>query len=110
MANEYCVINQDNKELGLASISVEALNNISLIALTKINGIAPAKKESDMCDTKVKDNEVEVNLFIKVNQGVDVVKTCSDVQNEVYTTILDILGVKCKSVNVNISGFIYDKD
>lgn len=110
MANEYCVINQENKELGLASISLEALNNISLVALNKISGIASAKKEVDMCDAKIKDNEVVIDLFVKLNQGVDVVKTCSNLQNEVYSTILDMLGIKCKAINVNISGFIYDKD
>lgn len=109
MANDYCVINQD-KDLGLASISMDALNNIASIVLNRINGIAPAKKEADMCDTKVKDNEIVVDLYIKINQGIDVVKTCAEIQNEVYSTILDILGIKCKAINVNISGFIYDKE
>ena len=109
MANEYYVLDE-NQELGLASMRLEAFNDIALVACGKVEGIVPAKKENEMCVASLKDNELTVDVYIKLLQGVDVANTCAQVQREIYNSILQMTGIKAKGINVYIAGFIAEKE
>ncbi len=109
MANEYYVLDE-NQELGLASMRLEAFNDIALVACSKVEGIVPAKKENEMCVASLKENELTIDVYIKLVQGVDVASTCTQIQNEVYSSILQMTGIKTKGVNVNIAGFVSEKE
>lgn len=110
MANDYYVLDE-NQELGLASMRLEAFDDIALVACSKIEGIvASTKKESDMCVASLKDNELIVDVYIKLVQGVDVARTCAQIQKDIYNNILQMTSIKTNAINVNIAGFISDKD
>lgn len=109
MANEYYVLDE-NQELGSASMRLEAFNDIALVACSKVEGIFAAKKENEMCVASLKDNELTIDVYIKLLQGVDVASACTQIQNEVYNSILQMTGIKTKAVDVNIAGFVSEKE
>lgn len=90
---------------GKIIISKEAYEEMANIACKKIKGIYPAKKSS-ISDCQIKDNEIIINLNIKIDIGLDVNKTSTKIQNKVHEAIEEMCGIDCKNINVNVLGFI----
>ena len=95
-----------NKGLGNFVISEKAFKEIATIACTNIKNVFPYKKDKDIAECKFnKNKELTVNLAIRVKKGIDIVKLCSKIQDEVKENILLMTGVECKKVNIDIKGF-----
>ena len=95
-----------NKNLGNYVISEKAFNEIANIACTNIKNVSPYKKDKDIAEFKYnKNNELTVNLSIRVKKGIDIVKLCTKIQDEVKENILLMTGVDPKKVNIDIKGF-----
>lgn len=96
---------KNTNEYGSIEISKEAFDDMANIVAGKIKGIMPAKK-SGISDCVIKDDEITINLNIKVKTGIDVNKVSSKLQTKVHETIEEMTGIDCKKINVNILGFI----
>jgi len=95
-----------NKGLGNYVISEKAFKEIATIACTNIKNVFPYKKDKDIAECKFnKNKELTVNLSIRVKKGIDIVKLCTKIQDEVKENILLMTGVDCKKVNIDIKGF-----
>ena len=93
-------------EIGTYTISEKAFADIAAIACSGIKNIYPTKKDSEFVSCKLnKNNELTVNIALRVKQGVDIVQLCNKVQDEVKENILLMTGVECKKVNIDIQGF-----
>lgn len=109
MAIEYFELNTDG-EFGQAKMSLDSFEDIATQAAIKIKGVYIPKKVNDIVNVKFKDNEIVVEISVKLIQGIDIAKTCQEIQNNIYTSILEMTNVKCKEVNIDITGFIQEKD
>ena len=96
--------------MGSAILGADVFKNIAQIVSGKIEGVYPAKKESDFVVCKIKDAEnIKLTLYIRLRQGIDVAKTCSDLQRKVHEDILDMTGIDSKDINLDIQGFVSEK-
>lgn len=101
-------INLDSK-MGQVILNSDVFKNIAQIASTKIEGIFPSKKENDFISCKISEDNVKLTLFIKLKQGIDVAKVCSQLQRKIHEDILDMTGIDCTDINLDIQGFVSEK-
>ena len=94
----------ENK-LGKTVLENEVFKEIAQIATLKVKGIYPYKK-NDFISCKFKDDELKINVNIKINQDLDVVKTCSKIQNKIRESILEMCGIDTENINVEVLGFV----
>ena len=93
-------------EIGSYTISEKAFQDIAAICVSGINNVYPAKKDKDFVTCKFgKNGDLTIDLFIRVKQGVDIVKLCKKIQDEINENILLMTGVECKKINIDIQGF-----
>ena len=92
-------------EYGSVEISKSAFDDIANIAASSIKGIYPGKKNGNICDCVIKDDEMTINISIKVKSGIDVVRTSARLQAKVHEIIEEMTGIDCKNINVKIVGF-----
>ncbi len=95
-----------NKGNGNCIISEKAFEDIARIACSNIKNVYPAKKDKEYAECKLlKNGELTVKLMIRVKKGIDIVKLCGKIQDEVRENILMMTGVDCKKINIDIQGF-----
>ena len=95
-----------NNEIGTYFISEKAFKEIAAIAVSNIKGVYPTKKDSEYIECKIsKTNEPAFTLSIRVKQGVDIVKLCNKIQEEVEEAVLLMTGIECKKIDIDIQGF-----
>ena len=100
----------NKNEKGSCTISEKALQDIATIALSHIKNVSPSKKDRDFVSCKFnKNNELNVKLAIKIKKGIDIVKLCSKIQDEIKENILLMTNIECKKVDIDIQGFEADK-
>ena len=96
----------EKNEYGTYALSEKAFSDIAAIATRNVKHVYPVKKDSEFVECKInKNNEVTIKVSIRVDQGKDIVKLCSKVQNEISENILIMTGVECKKINIDIQGF-----
>ncbi len=99
-----------NNELGNYTISEKAFREIATIACTNIKNIYPYRKDKEFVECRFdKNGELTVSLSVRVKKGIDIVKLCTKVQDEVKESILLMTGVECGQVNIDIKGFETEK-
>ena len=95
-----------NNEIGTLTISEKAFADIAAIACSNVKNIYPTKKDSDYVEVKLnKDNKPTFKISIRVKQGIDIVKTCNKLQDEIRENVLLMTGVDCKKIDIDIQGF-----
>ena len=95
-----------NKNDGTYVISNKAFEDIASLACKSIKNIYPIKKDKNIAEASVnKKGELVITLHIKVKQGVDIVKLCNKIQDEVAENILMMTSRECKRINIDIQGF-----
>ena len=93
-------------DIGVYTISEKAFADIASIAVKNIKNVYPVKKESEFIECKInKNNELSIKISLRVKQGIDIVKLCSKVQDEVKENILIMTGIECKKIDIDIQGF-----
>ncbi len=105
MGNEYYQLG-DDPNMGKAMMSLEAIGSIAMTSIRNVKGAYALKKDSDTCRVKQKNDELIVDVNVKVNQGANVAKVCGSLQKEIYDHILEMTGIKAKAVNIEVVGFI----
>lgn len=110
MANEYYLLSDDPKT-GKSMMSLEAIGNIAKTSLRNVKDAYTFKKDSETCKVRMsKGGDIDIDIVIKIMQGSDIAKVCEDLQREVYDHLLDMAGIRPRSVNIDVAGFISDKD
>lgn len=93
-------------ELGSYTISLKAFKDIVEISMQSVKNIYPGKKE-DYISAKFDNNdELTVNLAVRLKQGVDIIKTCGSLQDSLYDNLSLMTGVECRNINIDIQGFV----
>ena len=104
---EYISI--ENKDLvnGKASFSTDVFADIAAVALKKTKGVIPAKK--DAVTIGYKDKQLSITVAVKMLLGADVVKVCETLQNRIHDNFMEMTGVDCQDISLDVLGF-YTKD
>jgi len=93
-------------ENGKLFIDKQAFTDISQSAIRGMKDVYPPKKGKDYCFCKIKDNILSIKASVKLKQGIDVVKVCSKIQNNIHEAIEEMTGIDCEIINVDIQGFV----
>ena len=96
-------------EIGKIVLQEKVFRDIVQIAALKVEGIYPVKK-NDFADVKMKDEKLNVVLHIKLGQDIDIVKACTKAQMKVRESLEDMTGLPVGSINVDIQGFVKEKE
>ncbi len=96
-------------EIGKIVLQEKVFRDIAQIATLKVDGIYPVKK-NDFADIKMKDEKLSVILHIKLGQDIDIVKACTKAQMKVREALEDMTGLPVGSINVDIQGFVKEKE
>ncbi len=110
MANEYYVLD-DNPQIGKAMMSVGAIGDIAKTSIRNVKEAVALKKDADTCKIKMlKNGDITIDINVRLSQGADIAKVCEDLQREIYDHVYDMTGIKARSVNIAIAGFVSDKE
>ena len=90
---------------GEISLSKGVYKDIVSIIMDKKDCFYPAKKENKYIDVDFDGSDLIITLHIRIKQGVDVVAKCSELQNEIYETIYQMIGIEFKKIHIDIVGF-----
>ena len=94
-------------DIGTYVISEKAFKDIAAIACSNIKNVYPTKKDNDFVDCKLsKSKEPTIKVSVRVKQGVDIVKVCNKIQDEIMENILLMTGIECKKINIDVQGFV----
>ncbi|MBQ1288701.1 MAG: Asp23/Gls24 family envelope stress response protein [Erysipelotrichaceae bacterium] len=104
---EYIAIDSEELVNGKASFAIDVFVDITEAALAKTKDVVPAKK--DPIDVEYKDNKLNVAIAIRMLLGSNVVKICEALQTRVHDNILEMTGVDCQNISLDIAGF-YTKE
>ena len=93
-------------EIGTYIISEKAFKDIAAIATSHVKNVYPTKKDNEFVECKMnKNSEPVFTISIRVKQGVDIVKLCKKIQDEVRDNVLLMTGIECKQIDIDIQGF-----
>ena len=98
---------ENRNELGTIEIDNKVFTDISKMVCEKVEGVFPVKKE-EYATCSIKDNDVKLHISIKIKQGLDIVNTCSSIQSEIHEAVLNMTGIDCSNITVDIQGFIVE--
>ena len=95
-----------DKNIGTYVISNKALEDIASIVCENTKNVYPIKKDKGFVEAKInKEDELSLLVSIKVKQGIDIVKLCNKLQDEILENILMMTGKECQRINIDIQGF-----
>lgn len=98
-----------NNENGKYIVEDKAIQSIVQLTCLKIDDIKPSKKEDNFCIINKDDNNnLIINIQIRIKKGIDVEKTCNKIQSDINDILIIMLGIDCKNINIDIQGFIND--
>lgn len=92
--------------LGTVTINNNALKDIALNIIYKKEGIIPSKKDRSCIDVETKNNEIILNVHIKVKPGIDIHKIGHGIQDDINETVNDMMSINLNRINILIDGFI----
>ena len=93
-------------EIGTYIISEKAFKDIAAIACGNVKNVYPTKKDNEYVECKInKDGQPEFTISVRVKQGVDIVKLCNRIQDEIKEAVLLMTGIECKKIDIDIQGF-----
>ena len=92
--------------IGAFQISDKAFEDIASIVCENTRNIYPARKDKGFVEAKFsKEKELTMTVSIRVKQGVDIVKLCNKLQDEIAENILLMTGLEAQKINIDIQGF-----
>lgn len=107
MAQEYIVIKEKTEQSGLIALSKSVFESIAVISVEEVEGcnLIDNTKKAVVC--RIQNNRLHVSVDAKVKYGVNVNRTCEEIQTRVTQNIQLMTNLKCGSVDVKISGFVF---
>ena len=107
MSQEYIVIKEKNEQSGLIALSKSVFESIAKISVEEVEGCALVDHAKKAVVSRVQNNRLHISVEAKVKYGVNVNRTCEEIQDRVTQSIQLMTNLKCGSVDVKISGFIF---
>ena len=95
----------NSNTFGTVDLNNNVFKDISLITINKLNGIHPIKDDHSFVGITVKDGQLKLKLKVKIDAGIDVVKTCNKLTENVHESIESMTGIDCKEINIEVQGF-----
>lgn len=92
-------------ENGNFIITSKAIENIAEIACLKNDEVVVNKKGNFVKCTSI-DNNIEVEIQIKIKKGCDIDLICRKLQKLVRQSVYETAEIKLANVNINILGFV----
>jgi uncharacterized alkaline shock family protein YloU len=112
--NEYYTFNQGAVN-GEVSMNVHVFDTIVKETVSKMENVdLDASKGFSIPGTKahvscsIKDNEVFIEIHVKIKYGVKVSKTSQEIQEKICSAILEMTGVKVNCINVIVDEIIFE--
>lgn len=87
-------------------IDEKVISDIAGITVSRINDVYPNKKEGKFVKVSHKDSQINLEIFLKLKQGCDVNKLCTEVQSSVYDSVETVTDIKLTNIDINIQGFV----
>lgn len=112
--NEYYTFNQgtiDGKILMnvqvFDQITKKTVKEIDKVSLDSSKGIQiPGTKAVVSCS--IKDNEVYINIHVRMKYGVNVAKKTREIQEKIAASIKELTGVVVKHVDIEVDNIDFD--
>lgn len=95
----------NSNSYGKVDLNNNVFKDVALISCEKVKGVYPAKNDSSFCIVNVKDGKVKLLLKIKIDVGVDVVKVCNKLTENVHEQIETMTGIDVDEINIDVQGF-----
>ena len=97
----------ENKgEYGHIEVSAQVFKELAQIVSLRHDEVVP-KNQNDFAACVIsRDGEIRITIELKIRQGIDVLNTCRQIQNEVHEIIEDMTGIDVKIINIDIQGFV----
>ena len=103
------MIKISDNENGTIVLKRDVFSSIAFISAQEDNGVVLENstfKNSVNC--KIENDKLSIAIDLKVRYGQHVQKTCAKVQDKVHKAILDMTGISCDEVDVNVIGFNFN--
>lgn len=104
MAQEYVLCDKQN-ELGVIALSKNVFETIAAITLDEFEEIKKDVKNRKNVDGKIKENQLNLYLEIKLKFGANVNQVTQMLQEKIYRNILEMTGFKCQVIDIKVVGF-----
>ena len=106
MAQEYIVIKEKTEQSGLIALSKGVYETIAKISMDEVEGcVLVDTKKAVVC--RIENNRLHVGVEANVKYGVNVNQICEEVQDRITQNIQLMTNLKCGSVDVKVSGFVF---
>ena len=92
-------------ELGTIYIKDKAIKEIVAIAIKKTKFVRPAKKDLAYIDISSKNNNLTLDVDVKVKEGKDVLKITSLAQKNIADAVSDFTSAKVNKVKLSVVDF-----
>ena len=92
-------------ELGTIYIKDKAIKEIVAVAIKKTKFVRPAKKDLAYIDISSKNNNLSLDVDVKVKEGKDVLKITSLAQKNIADAVSDFTSAKVNKVKLSVVDF-----
>lgn len=92
-------------ELGTIYIKDKAIKEIVAIAIKKTKFVRPAKKDLAFIDISSKNNNISLDVDVKVKEGKDIIKITAAAQKNIADAISDFTSAKVNKVKISVVDF-----
>lgn len=92
-------------ELGTIYIKDKAIKEIVAIAIKKTKFVRPAKKDLAFIDISNKNNNLTLDVDVKVKEGKDILKITNLAQKNIADAVSDFTSAKVNKVKLSVVDF-----
>lgn len=96
---------KNKNELGTITIKDKAIKEIVNIVLKKTKFIRGAKKDFSYINLTIKNNNISLNVDVKIKEGKDILKITSSAQKNIADAISDFTSAKVNKVQLSVVDF-----
>ena len=107
MAQEYIVIKEKTEQTGLIALSKSVFESIAKISMDEVEGCMLVDNAKKAVVSRIANNRLHVSVEAKVKYGMNVNHICEEIQDRIAQNIQLMTNLKCGSVDVKISGFVF---
>lgn len=112
--NEYYTFEQGTIN-GQISMNVQVFDEITKKVVNEMEDVSldttkgfqvPGTKKVVSCS--IKENEIYINIHIRLKYGVNVSKMTKEIQEKIAFTILELTGVEVKHINIEVDNIDFE--
>ena len=92
-------------ELGTIYIKDKAIKEIVAVAIKKTKFVRPAKKDLAYIDISNKNNNLTLDIDVKVKEGKDILKITNLAQKNIADAVSDFTSAKVNKVKLSVVDF-----